>query len=133
MLKRLIGLLFPPGPQDPNAGLKTTGNRITVNAEELTIFTSNYYEEAADNDSLDVRMLDGLIGHHSGEIQEREICYLSCAYRTGNSTHMELLSPYIYKDRVTVYFLLEKHKQISIYLNPADNREYYFDLDFLNG
>lgn len=132
MLKRLIGLLLPQKLQDPNAGLKTTGNRITVNAEQFTIFTSNYYEEPADTGSMEVRMLDGLVGHYSEEVREREICYLSCAYQPENNTRIELLSPYIYKDRVTVYFLLEKHKQISIYLNPADCREYYFDLDFMN-
>jgi hypothetical protein len=133
MLKRLIGLLFPPRWQDPNAGLKSTGSRITVNAEKFTIFTSNYYEEPTDTDSLDVRILDGMVGHHTDDVMEREICYLSCAYQPDNDTRIELLSPYIYKDRVTVYFLLEKHKQISIYLNPADSREYYFDLDFMNG
>ncbi len=132
MLKQLIGLLFPQKLQDPNAGLKSTGNRITVNAEKFTIFTSNYYEEPANTDDLDVRMLDGFADHYSDEVREREICYLSCAYQPDNSTRIELLSPYIYKDRVTVYFLLEKHKQISIYLNPTDNREYYFDLDFMN-
>jgi hypothetical protein len=133
MLKRLIGLLFPQKWPDPNAGLKITGNRIMVNAEKFTIFTSNYYEEPVNTESLEVRMLDGLVGHYSDEVREREICYLSCAYQPDKSTHIELLSPYIYKDRGTVYFLLEKHKQISIYLNPADCREYYFDLDFLNG
>ncbi|SHN08922.1 hypothetical protein [Chitinophaga sp. CF418] len=131
MLKRLIGLLFPPTQQDTNAGLKMTGNRITVNAEDFTIFTSNYYEEPVNTDSLEVRMLDGLTGHQTNHVQEREICYLSCAY-LDNNTHIELLSPYIYKDRVTVNFLLEKHKQISIYVNPADCREYYFDIDFMN-
>ncbi|MCF6404429.1 hypothetical protein L3C95_16140 [Chitinophaga filiformis] len=132
MLKRLIGLLFPPTRQDPNAGLKMTGNRITVNAEDFTVFTSNYYEEAVSTDNLEVRMLDGLIGHQTDHVREQEICYLSCAYQAENNMYIQLLSPYIYKDRVTVNFLLEKHKQISIYLNPADYREYYFDLDFMN-
>ncbi|PSL19916.1 hypothetical protein [Chitinophaga ginsengisoli] len=132
MLKQLIGLLFPPTRQDPNAGLKTTGNRITVNADAFTIFTSNYYEEAVNTENLEVRMLDGLIDRQADHVREREICYLSCAYQADNNTYIELLSPYIYKDRVTVNFLMEKHKQISIYLNPADCGEYYFDLDFLN-
>jgi hypothetical protein len=131
MLKQLIGLLFPPTRLDPNAGLKMTGNRITVSAEDFTIFTSNYYEETVNTENLEVRMLDGMIDRQTDHVREREICYLSCAYQD-NNTYIELLSPYIYKDRVTVDFLLEKHKQISIYLNPADCREYYFDLDFLN-
>jgi len=132
MLKQLIGLLFPPTRQDPNAGLKMTGNRITVKAEDFTVFTSNYYEESVNTDNLETRMLDGLIDRQTDYVWEREICYLSCAYQAENNTYIELLSPYIYKDRVTVNFLLEKHRQISIYLNPADCREYYFDLDFLN-
>ncbi|SDH42195.1 hypothetical protein [Chitinophaga filiformis] len=132
MLKQLIGLLFPPTRQDPNAGLKMTGNRITVKAEDFTVFTSNYYEESVNTDNLETRMLDGLIDRQTDYVREREICYLSCAYQAENNTYIELLSPYIYKDRVTVNFLLEKHRQISIYLNPADCREYYFDLDFLN-
>lgn len=132
MLKQLIGLLFPPTRQDPNAGLKMTGNRITVKAEDFTVFTSNYYEESLNTDNLETRMLDGLIDRQTDHVREREICYLSCAYQAENNTYIELLSPYIYKDRVTVNFLLEKHRQISIYLNPADCREYYFDLDFLN-
>lgn len=132
MLKQLIGLLFPPTLQDPNAGLKMTGNRITVKAEDFTVFTSNYYEESVNTDNLENRMLDGLIDRQTDHVREREICYLSCAYQAENNTYIELLSPYIYKDRVTVNFLLEKHRQISIYLNPADCREYYFDLDFLN-
>lgn len=132
MLKRIIGLLFPTSPPEPHAALKSTGSRIMVNAQDFTIITSNYYEEPADNDGLEVHMLDGLIGHRSDEMRAREICYLSCAYRPDQHTRMELLSPYIYKDRVTVNFLLEKHKQISIYVNPVDCREYYFDLEFMN-
>lgn len=132
MLKKIIGLLFPSlPPEQPNAGLKATGNRITVNAENLTVFTSNYYEEISDNDNFDVLLMDGFIGHQADHVREREICYLSCAYQPQNDPPIELLSPYIYKDKLTVHFLLEKHKQISIYLNPADNREYYFDLDFM--
>jgi len=131
MLKRIIGLLFPQSPPEPYACLKTTGNRITVNAQDCTINTSNFYEEAPGTDGLEVHMLDGLIGQRAGEVLEREICYLSCAYYPEGSACMELLSPYIYKDRVTVHFLLEKHKQISIYLNPTDCREYYFDLEFM--
>ena len=103
-----------------------------VNAQDFTVITSNYYEESPDSDGLEVHMLDGLIGLRSSEIREKEMCYLSCAYQTDTHTHMELLSPYIYKDRVTVNFLLERHKQISIYVNPADCREYYFDLEFMN-
>lgn len=132
MLKRIIGLLFPPSPPEPHASLKTRGNRIMVNAHDCTIITSNYYEESPDSDGLEVHMLDGLTALRGGETREKEICYLSCAYQPDTCTHMELLSPYIYKDRMTVNFLLERHKQISIYLNPADCREYYFDLEFMN-
>lgn len=132
MLKRIIGLLFPQSPPEPHATLKTTGSRITVSAQDCTVITSNYYEEPSDSEGLEVHMMDGLIGLRSVEMREREICYLSCAYQPDTHTHMELLSPYIYKDRMTVSFLLERHKQISIYVNPADHREYYFDLEFMN-
>jgi hypothetical protein len=132
MLKRIIGLLFPQSQPAPYASLKLTGNRIMVNVQDCTINTSCYYEEATDSEELEVHMLDGLTVHRSDEMQEKEICYLSCTYQPDQHTHMELLSPYIYKDSVTVYFLLERRKQICIYLNPSDCREYYFDLDFMN-
>jgi hypothetical protein len=133
MLKRIIGLLFPPAPPEPHACLKNTGSRITVNAKNCIINTSSFYEEARSSEGLDLHLLDGLTAYRAGEVRQREICYLSCAYQPDNNTYMELLSPYIYKDRVTVNFLLEKHKQITIYLNPTDCREYYFDLEFMHG
>ncbi|MBW8687524.1 hypothetical protein [Chitinophaga rhizophila] len=132
MLKRIIGLLFPPCPPAPHAFLKATGSKIIVDVQDCTIITSSFYEESAGNDGLEVHILDGLVSYRTGDFQEREICYLSCVYQTAQHTHMEMLSPYIYKDRMTVNFLLERHKQISIYLNPVDCREYYFDLEFMN-
>ena len=38
-------------------------------------------------------------------------------------------SEVIFKDEITLSFLLEKKKVVDLYIKP--NREYFFDLDFL--
>lgn len=43
----------------------------------------------------------------------------------------EYVSPIIFKDEVTLSFLLDKQKKTYIYVNPDDKSKYFFDLRFL--
>ncbi|ASZ09777.1 hypothetical protein KTO58_27090 [Chitinophaga pendula] len=116
---------------DKYAGLKKNGKQLLARFDDLQIIPSEEQITLPIEDTTRVQMLDALAGkEHSQEIR-REGCYLVYAYKDSAGAVKKLVSPYIGMDHATLSFKLLAQKEISIYINPVNTEEYYFDISFL--
>ncbi|WP_170302606.1 hypothetical protein [Chitinophaga oryziterrae] len=132
-LKNILAQLFNKGEKiNPNGFLKQTGECMVIESEQFEIVsTIKYTDEIKNNASLEVQMLDGLIGKKTADTQSMNVCYLVYCYEV-DGKRVKMASPPIYKDRITIHYLLEQKKNISIYVDRENKDNYYFDLEFLS-
>ncbi len=81
--------------------LKETGDKLTLNSDSWEIIPAN------------------------------ENAYILCHYRDSDGLCQKFLSPLIPKDLPTLTVLLDRKKEIDIYVDWLDEDHFWFDLDFL--
>ncbi|MBO9595039.1 MAG: hypothetical protein J7599_19195 [Niabella sp.] len=113
--------------------LLINGEKITVDLRECVITAHKYYEtfETGTNRS---RALDAAIGEAHRNIRSVEIrqSIFSFSYFNPRLNQTEIFkSPVIYKDNITLEFLLHHQQTTCLYVSKSDRSLYYFDLDFL--
>lgn len=117
--------------EGPQANLKIRGKQVLAGFDELQIVPAIEQVELPIENVSKVQMLDALVGKDHPQDIRRDGCYLVCQYTDLVGATRKLVSPYIGIDHATLSFKLLAQKEISIYINPADNAEYYFDISFL--
>lgn len=112
--------------------LKQEGKKIKINFKDCKVITTNYYEEVPKNSNYKIQAWDSLYNDSDGvesiEINKSRIIY---HYNNYNDNYT-YISPIINKDKFSLSFLLEKQKEINLYIDRTDESLYYFDIEFLN-
>lgn len=68
--------------------------------------------------------------YHKEQIVSTAICTVTYTTKYNGKTKT-FSSDAILKDKVTLEMLLQYHGMATIYINPKNDNQYYFDLDFL--
>lgn len=113
--------------------LLANGEKITVDLRECIITAHQYYEEFETGTNRS-RALDAAIGEAHRNIRSAEIrqSFFSFSYFNPSLNQTETFkSPVIYKDKITLEFLLHHQQTTLLYVSRSDRSLYYFDLDFL--
>lgn len=99
---------------------------MVVRTEDCEICTYVNWEDQAS--VFPSRMEIGKDNMHS---IESEGCYVQYTYTDFDGQKRTLCSPFIQKDKATLSFMLLQLRELSIYINPQNPDEYYFDLEDL--
>lgn len=131
MFKLLSKFFQNKKEEQVNRALINSGIKITVSIDDCEVKPVIDFVEEQQSGAMETIMLDALAGKDQLKQNKREGCYLIYKYRTEND-EKRLLSTYIAKDPVTLSFILQQRRSITIYINPVNSSEYYFDLNFLD-
>lgn len=122
--------------------LKMNGEKIRVDFRICEIKENNYSEQKdPDDDPANISLRPNLfhalneMGDNKGSseipiVNQTVIVYPYDNRRTGRTERF--ISGVIPKDRITLSFYLDKQQQTTLYVDKANRKLYYFDLDFLN-
>jgi hypothetical protein len=114
--------------------LKLEGEKITVNFDDCELLTG--YKKVIDegenvSSSLTTNLVIDYIDDEPAPYQDVETCVL--IYKTEfQGTKINFFSPRIRKDVVTLEFQLGNKKQIDLYVDKTNPKNFWFDLDFLD-
>ncbi len=113
--------------------LLNNGIKLEVDLEKVQIKSNHYQKEVEQTfTTLDkYKAVDTLLGKDTREFAEINECIL--IYETevfGKKRQFQ--SSNIFKDKITLQFLLSNQKTTFIYLDKNDKDNYIFDIDFLN-
>lgn len=137
-------LLIDPHPyfkyRRQRAAARNAFNDLLANGEKITVdlrgcvITAHQYSEEIETGTNRSRALDAAIGQAHRNIRPVEIrqSFFSFFYFNPGLNQTETFkSPVIYKDNITLEFLLHHQQTTYLYVNKSDRTQYYFDLDFL--
>lgn len=113
--------------------LLINGEKIPVDLKKCVITSHKYYEEFETGTNRS-RAIDAAIGEAHRNIRSVEIrqSVFSFSYLNPRLNQTETFkSPVIYKDEITLEFLLHHQQTTFLYVSRSDRSLYYFDLDFL--
>ena len=114
------------------AKLKETGNKLGVDFRDCEIVTSNYFKEVPQGSNYEIQAWDTLYDN-SRTVRNVEISQSRVIYKYKEPEKETIfVSPIINKDKITLSFLLDKHKATTIFIDKDNKNIYYFDLEFLN-
>jgi hypothetical protein len=111
---------------------KQSADKIKVNLSDCEILSNNYTEQVEKVKSYKAQALDSI--YDSGKnIEQVDINQTVIVYKTTQYGQKEQFnSSTINKDRITLNFLLAKHKETYLYVDRNNRQKYYFDIEFLN-
>jgi hypothetical protein len=111
---------------------KQSADKIKVNLSDCEIISNNYTEQVEKVKSYKAQALDSI--YDSGKnIEQVDINQTVIVYKTTQYGQKEQFnSSTINKDRITLNFLLAKHKETYLYVDRNNRQKYYFDIEFLN-
>ena len=110
--------------------LKECGLKIPVEFRDCEIIANKYYQEIAKSKNLKIQAWDSLYDPGSN-VKIEEVNQSRISYQDKAKNEQIFISPIIYKDEITLSFILEKHIGTSIYIDKNNPKVYYFDLEFL--
>ena len=112
---------------------KASARKIKVDLSSCIIRTNIYVEEVEKVKSSEAKFYDGL--YDSSRNMERiDVKRAVLLYETEESGEKkQYYSAEIYKDEITIRFLLQRQEHTFIYVDSAEEKYYYFDIEFLNG
>lgn len=111
--------------------LKQFGDRIKVDFNDCEIVTNNYIKEVATGSSYKVQAFDALYDSNRNikKVNVNQTVLVFETHRLGRKEKFK--SPTIYKDEMTLRFLLARKKETFIYVDRNQKDKYYFDLEFI--
>jgi hypothetical protein len=111
---------------------KLTADKIKVDLNNCKIRANNYTEQVEVVKNYKAQAFDALYDS-SKNIANVNINQAVLIFETDKYGEKErYFSPTIYKDEVTLRFLLDRQKETYIYVDRDNRSKYYFDLEFLN-
>jgi len=111
---------------------KSTADKIKVNFNDCKIRTNNYTEQVEKVKNYRAQAFDAMYDS-SKNIENVNVNQAVLIFETENYGQKEhYYSPTIYKDEITLRFLLDRKKETNIYIDRDNRGRYYFDLEFLN-
>jgi hypothetical protein len=111
---------------------KLTADKIKVDLNNCKIRANNYTEQVEVVKNYKAQAFDALYDS-SKNIANVNINQAVLIFETDKYGEKErYFSPTIYKDEVTLRFLLDRQKETYIYVDRDNRSRYYFDLEFLN-
>lgn len=135
MLRKIISRLFRRASVEDTTTkiqyLKDNGIKISFNVDDCIISPYEITEEIQEDPLSEATMLDGLIGKDNVKQNRIDASYIVCYYNSG-ADKVTFISPVIYKDKITLGFLLQERKSLLVYVNRTNSNKYYFDLEFLS-
>jgi hypothetical protein len=104
--------------------------RVDLNACEIK--TNSYSEQVDKVKNYKAKAFDTLYDSDKGieNINSNETVLIFETEKYGEKEHY--YSPVIYKDEITLRFMLDKQKETYIYIDKENRGNYYFDLEFLD-
>lgn len=114
--------------------LKTNGTQIKVSLDDCELKEHHYVEEREQYTNGQVQAFNIISGNTMKNVKDHSINQVVVIYNYPNPVSGEIekfVSPVLNKDKQTLLFYLSRQKETYIYLDP-ENRNYYFDLDFLH-
>jgi len=114
---------------------KNQYKKHVIQYEYIDIIANDYYEEqeiyGESGFGNKINMLNAL----TDETRNVKIVHINqCRLlyeQTLNGKKLEYFSEIIKKDKITISFILENQKEIDLYINKRNNRDFYFDLTFI--
>jgi hypothetical protein len=110
---------------------KSTAEVIKVNLNNCTIKTNNYTQEVLASRNYRVQALNTVLK------SEKNVEFVNfnqsvLIFETTIFGQKKLFrSETIFKDEITLRFLLDFQKETNIYIDKQDSNDYYFDTEFL--
>jgi hypothetical protein len=110
---------------------KLTADKILVDLNSCEIKANNYTEQVVDQRSYRSQAFDTMRGSPKkyGDIYINQAMLIFETEKYGQKERY--YSPTIYKDEITLRFLLDKQKETYLYIDKNNREKYYFDLEFL--
>jgi hypothetical protein len=110
-----------------------SGLQVQVNFEDCSMTSNSFREEriytSSKEKDLEIAM-DAIAGNRHDAFYDRHNSRIILEASIYNHNY-KFMSPVITKDEITMLFLLAEKKTTTIYVNPRDYSDYYFDLEFL--
>jgi len=111
---------------------KLTADKIKVDLNNCKIRINNYTEQVEKVKSYKAQTFDAFYDS-SKNIENVNINQAVLIFETDKfGQRAKYFSPTIYKDEITLRFLLDRQKETFIYVDRDNRSKYYFDLEFLN-
>ena len=111
---------------------KLSGDKILVDLNSCKIKTNNYTEQIERRRNYRAQALDEMYDSNENiinrEVNQTVLVFESDKY----GTKKQYYSRTIFKDEITLRFLLDKYKETYIYVDKNNRDQYYFDIEFLN-
>jgi hypothetical protein len=110
--------------------LKKEGHKIHVDFNECKIISNNYYKEVPRSSDYRAQALDTLFDNKNA-VKNVAVLKSRIVFKDSINNY-EYVSPLIFKDKITISFILDKYKITTLYVDKKEYKHYYFDLDFFN-
>ena len=103
---------------------------LKVNTEKIEFYSRSYYVEKPKSNNYRVQALDSTFNSSNSVIREKiENTHIRYKHYYKGKNRIFKSSNLSY-DETTLRFLLSEKKQIDLYINRYDLKDYYFDLNF---
>lgn len=110
---------------------KAGADKVLVKFDDCEIKSLNYVKQEDGTRYRRFAVLD-VMDTYSGDIEKVEVVQSIVEYETERfGEKITYYSPMIYKDRVTLGFLLLRQKETYLYVDRDNRFRYYFDFEFL--
>lgn len=112
--------------------LKQKADKVRVDLSVCEIKTNSYSEQVDKVKNYKAKAFDPLYDSDKSieNINSNEAVLIFETEKYGEKEHY--YSPVIYKDEITLRFMLDKQKETYIYIDKENRSNYYFDLEFLD-
>jgi len=110
--------------------LKQEGHKVLVKFEDCNIISNNYHKEVPKGNDYNEQAYNTLFDNKNA-VKNVNVLQSRIVY-TDKINNYEYVSPLIFKDRITISFILDKYESTNLYIDKNDYKHYYFDLDFFN-
>ncbi|HYV93510.1 MAG TPA: hypothetical protein VE978_17180 [Chitinophagales bacterium] len=111
--------------------LKETGEKIKVDFSQCEV-KSNDYSEERERYGPRTQYWNAMAGDAIRNTEVVDVNQSVLIFKNNaNGKEETFVSPVIYKDEITIKFLLSEKKETTLYIDKNDRSRYYFDLEFL--
>ena len=109
--------------------LKLEGHKIFVNFDDCEILTNNYHKEVPRSSNYRAQAFDTIFDSKNA-VENIAVIQSRITYKDPINNFV-YVSPLIFKDKITISFLLDKYKDTYVYVDRNNQGLYYFDLEFI--